>query len=151
MCGFDLFLFHLEHEMSKTNFERNRILDLRYGDGSYSKPATVYIALFTAAPTVAGGGTEVTGGSYARVAITNDLANWADAVAGVKSNALAITFPTATAGWGVVTHFAIFDAPTAGNMLDFAELKSGGVPAPKTIANGDTPSFSAGQIQLTET
>ena len=139
--------------MSKTNYERNRALDARYGGGNYVKPATVYVALFTAAPTVAGGGTEVAGGSYARVAVTNDATNWPNSVAGVKSNALPVTFPTCTApgGWGVVTYFAIFDQAVGGNMQDFAEIKSGGVPSPKTVANGDTPSFSAGQIQLTET
>lgn len=130
----------------KTNYERNRVGDARYGDGTYTKPATVYLALFTAAPTVAGGGTEVTGGSYARVAITNDLANWPDMVAGVKSNGLAITFPQATASWGVITHVAIMDALTGGNMQDFAAL-----PAPKTIQNGDTASFAVGQLQFAET
>jgi hypothetical protein len=130
----------------KTNFERNRILDLRYGDGTYSKPATVYIGLFVAAPTVAGGGTEVTGGAYARVAVTNDVANWPDAVAGLKSNAIALTFAQATASWGTVTHAAVFDALTGGNMLDFAALD-----VPKTIGNGDTFSLPVGSVRLTET
>ncbi len=130
----------------KSNYERNRMIDLRYGDGTYSKPATVYIALFTAAPTVSGGGTEVSGGSYARVAVTNDLAHFADAVAGVKSNAVAVTFPQATALWGAVVAMASFDALSGGNMLDFAPLTS-----PRTINNGDTFSFAIGQLQFTET
>lgn len=130
----------------KTNFERNRMLDLRYGDGTYTRPATVYVALFIAAPTVAGGGTEVTGGAYARAAVTNDVANFPDAVAGAKSNALPVTFAQATAAWGTVTHAAVFDALTGGNMLDFNALDS-----PKTVAIGDTPSLPAGSIRLTET
>jgi hypothetical protein len=129
----------------KTNFERNRTLDLRYGDGTYSKPATVYVALFTAAPTVSGGGTEVSGGAYARVAVTNDVTNFPDAVAGVKSNGVALTFAQATAAWGTVVAAAIFDALTGGNMLDFAMLD-----APKTIALGDTFSLPIGSVRLTE-
>lgn len=132
--------------MSKTNYERNRALDTRYGDGTYSKPATVYLALFTAAPGVGGGGTEVSGGSYARQAITNDLANWADAVAGLKTNGVAVTFPAATVAWGTITHAAIFDALTAGNMQDFAALA-----ASKTVQIGDVLQFAIGSISLQET
>lgn len=132
--------------MAKSNYERNRILDARYGGGAYVKPATVYVALFTAMPTVAGGGTEVAGGSYARVAVTNDAANWPNAANGVKSNANAINFPQATAAWGVVVGVGIFDALAAGNLLDFAPLA-----ASKTVQNGDTFQLSIGAIQFTET
>lgn len=130
----------------KTNFERNRILDLRFGDGTYTKPATVYVALFTASPTVAGGGTEVAGGSYARAAVTNDLTNFPDAAAGVKSNAVAIAFAQASALWGTVVAVGIFDAASGGNLLDFAPMTT-----PRTVQSGDTFGFSIGQLQLTET
>jgi hypothetical protein len=129
----------------KTTFEANRILDFKFGGGSYTPPATVYIALFTAAPTVAGGGTEAAGGSYARVAVTNDATNFPNAASGAKSNALAVTFPQATASWGVISHAAIFDALSGGNMLDFAALD-----APKVVANGDTFSLPIGSVRISE-
>lgn len=132
--------------MSKTDFERDRILDARYGGGSYTKPATVYVALFTAMPTTAGGGTEVAGGAYARVAVTNDAANWPNGAAGAKSNAFAIAFAQATALWGTVVGVGLFDALTAGHLLDFAPLTTS-----RTVNSGDTFSFAVGQPQLQET
>ena len=132
--------------MSKTNYERNRLLDLRYGDGAYSKPATVYLGLFIAAPTVSAPGTEVSGGSYARAAIPNDAANFPDAVAGAKANGVAVTFAQATALWGSVTHFGLFDAQTGGNLLDFAPVTN-----PRPVQAADTPSGAIGQLQLLET
>lgn len=130
----------------KSTVEANKNIDLRYGDGAYSKPATVYLALFTAAPGVGGGGTEVTGGSYVRLAVTNNLANFPDAAAGIKSNGVAFTFIQATAAWGTVIAVGIFDASTAGNLLDFANLTT-----PKTVGNGDVLSFPIGSMVFTET
>lgn len=136
-----------EFQLARTNYERNRNLDVRYGgSAAYVKPATVYIALFTAAPTVAGGGTEVAGGSYARVAVTNDATNWPNAVAGAKSNAVALTFAQATGAWGTVTHVGIFDALVAGNLQDFASLT-----AAKTVQNGDVVQFGVGSLAFSET
>ena len=114
-------------------------------------PATLYIGLYTINPTDAAGGTEVTGGSYARVTVTSSLANWAGTQAaasttassgtgGTTSNNGAITYPAPTANWGVVTGFAAFDAASAGNMLIWTALTTN-----KTVNNGDpAPSFAAG-------
>lgn len=133
----------LEFSMTLTNYERNRIQDVRYGGAAtYVKAATVYIALFTATPSVAGGGTEVAGGSYARVAVTNDATNWPNSVAGLKGNAIALTFAQATASWGTVTHMAIFDAAVAGNMQEFVALA-----AAKTVQNGDVVQFGINSVQ----
>lgn len=128
--------------MSKTDYAENKVLDHLNGKTSFTMP-TVYVALFTAAPSDAGGGTEVSGGSYARVATTG--ATWAAASAGATSNAAVITFPTASASWGTVTHYATFDASTAGNMLRWAILT-----ASKAIGNGDTASFAIGALTQTE-
>lgn len=112
-----------------------------------TKPVTVYIALYTAAPTDASAsGTEVTGGSYARVAVTNSAVNWAGPTAnnGTVTNGASITFPAPTANWGVVTHFAVYDAATVGN-----ELFWGALTASKTINNGDAaPSFAIGALSI---
>lgn len=116
-------------------------------------PTTLYVGLITAAGTDAAVGTEVVGGSYARVAVTSSLANWAGTQAaasttvssgtsGTTSNNNAITFPAPTAAWGVVVEFGIFDAATGGNELIRAALGTS-----KTINNGDAaPSFVAGSL-----
>lgn len=115
--------------------------------GSFTKPSALYVALFTAAPSDAGGGTEVSGGSYARAQLNPADANWSapDATGGLTDNLAAITFPAPTANWGQATHFAIFDASTAGNMLIWGALAT-----PKTINNGDpAPSFPIGALDIT--
>jgi len=98
-----------------------------------------YVALYTAAPSDAGGGTEVSGGSYAR-----QLAGLSAPSGGASSNASDITFPTATADWGTVTHVGLFDASTAGNLLMWSALD-----ASKAVGNGDTFKINAGELDVT--
>lgn len=115
--------------------------------GSFTKPTVLAVALFTAAPSDSGGGTEVSGGSYARVQRDPLDANWtgASATDGLTDNAAALTFPAPTANWGVVTHFGIFDATTAGNLLIHGALTT-----PKTVNSGDpAPSFAVGALDIT--
>lgn len=112
-----------------------------------------YVGLLTANPTDSTAGTEVTGGSYARVAIASTLAAWAgtqsagstaasSGTGGTTSNNGAVTFPAPTANWGVVTGFGIYDALTGGNLIAFAALT-----VSKTVNNGDAaPSFAAGAL-----
>lgn len=128
--------------MSKTDFAENKVLDHMLGKTSWTMP-TAYVGLFTAAPSDAGGGTEVSGGSYARKSTAG--ADWNAASGGSTSNANAITFVTASASWGTVTHFGIFDAATAGNLLRWAALTTS-----KAIGSGDTASFAAGSLVCTE-
>lgn len=131
--------------MSKSNYLEDAILDHVLGGGNYSRPANVYVALFTSAPSDSGGGTEVSGGSYARATVTNNSTNFPAASGGVKSNGTAITFAQATGAWGTIVAFAIFDALSSGNMLYWGALT-----ASKTVANGDTPSFPVGSLVFTE-
>lgn len=129
----------------KSDYLENALLDGVLGGTNFTQPATVYVALFTAAPSDAGGGTEVSGGSYARKAVTNNSTNFPAAASGSKSNGAAITFVTPTASWGVVTHFGIFDALSGGNLLYWAALS-----ASQTIASGNTVSFAVGALVITE-
>jgi hypothetical protein len=127
-----------------TNYTEDEVVKHIFRTGSFTKPAGLHVALFTAAPGEAGGGTEVTGGSYARVAAAPADATWAATAAGdgTTSNLAAVTFPAPTAAWGVVTHWGIFDASTAGNLLVYAALTT-----PKTINSGDAaPSFGIGAL-----
>lgn len=128
--------------MSKTDYAENKVLDLLNGKAAFSLP-TVYLALFTAAPSDAGGGTEVSGGSYARKATA--ASDWTAASAGSSSNATVLSFPAASANWGTVTHWATFDAASGGNMLRWGALTTS-----KTIQSGDTASFPIGSIVETE-
>jgi hypothetical protein len=113
-------------------------------------PTSLYFGLLTAAPSDTGGGTEVSGGSYARVTVASSLANYAGTQSsgstaassgsgGLTSNNGTITFPAPSANWGSVTHFGVFDASSGGNLLIHGALT-----VAKTINNGDAaPSFAA--------
>lgn len=114
---------------------------------SFTKPTALYVSLHTADPTDAGTGTEVSGGSYARVNLAPGDANWSapDATGGVTANLATITFPAPSANWGTVTHVGVWDASVAGNMLTYGTLTT-----PKTINSGDgAPSFAIGALQFT--
>ena len=129
---------------SFANFLEDELLDHVFGAAAYTAPATVYIALYTAAPTDAGGGTEVTGGSYVRLTVTNNATNFPASSGGAKSNGVDFTFATATANWGTVVAFGIFDAVTAGNLLAWADLT-----VSKAVNSGDTAKFNTGDLDLT--
>lgn len=136
-----------------SDFWENRLLDALLRGQSYSMPTTVYVALATATGSDASCGTEVTGGSYARVSVTSSLANWAgtqssgstvvsNGTSGTTSNNNAITFPAPTANWGTVAEVCVFDASSGGNLLFRTPLT-----ASKTVNNGDAaPSFAAAAL-----
>lgn len=136
---------------SKSDYLEKAILDYLIGGGSLGKPTFIHVCLSTAAYSEAATGasmTEVVGGSYARVALTNDATNFPNATGtapATKGNAGTITFPTATASWGTVSSFYLVDAPTAGNVLYGGDLTT-----PKLIGSGDTASFAANAITITE-
>lgn len=124
-----------------TTFTANELLDHLFSNATYTGPANITTALFTAAPSDAGGGTEVTGGSYARVSQTNNVTNWPAASGGSKSNGTAINFGTATADWGTITHVALFDGST--NMLMWGALATS-----RIVKSGDSFQFSATRLVL---
>jgi len=128
---------------SLSNFTELEILDHLFGGAAYSAPATLYLGLFTATPSDAGGGTEVSGGSYARKAVTANATNFPAASAGAITLNVAQSFVTATASWGVVTQFGIFDAVSVGNLIAWGDLT-----ASKTVDNGDTVSFAVGSLVI---
>lgn len=137
-----------------TDYLENKLIDTFLRAQAYTMPATVYVGLYTSCPTDSTAGTEVSGGSYARVAITSSLANWAgtqsaastttsSGTGGTTSNNGVITFPTATADWGTVACFGVSDAGSGGNLLFYATLT-----ASRNITNGSTASFAAGALTL---
>ena len=134
--------------MSASNYLELAVLDHLLGGADFTRPGTVYFALFTSNPNETNTGTEVSGGGYARAAVTNNSTNFPAATTistvGTKMNATAITFPQASGSWGTVTHFAIFDAATAGNMLIYGTLTTS-----RAVTTGDTPKFLASAFSLT--
>jgi hypothetical protein len=114
--------------MSLTNSFETSVLTwlLTNGTPSPARPTAWYLGLFTAAPGEAGGGTELSGSGYARQSITFTVSG------NNASNNAAIEFPTASGSWGTITHVAVFDASTSGNMIAYASLT-----ASKTIDTGD--------------
>lgn len=131
--------------MSKSDYLESKVLDHLLGRTTYTAPATVYVALYTTAPTDAGGGTEVSGGGYARKAVTNDATNWPAASSSTKSNGTAIAFPEATANWGTVVAWGLFDASSGGNLLYWGTLTQN-----QAVNSGSTASFAIGALTILE-
>lgn len=140
-----------------SDYLENRIVDHVFRARSFTAPTQLWVALFTAAPSDSGGGTEVSGGAYARATpgVNSDTA-WAatqggtpaaasSGTGGLTSNPGTLTFPAPTANWGVITHMAIFDAVTGGNMLFHGALGTA-----KTVNNGDpAPTITAAGLTIT--
>jgi hypothetical protein len=137
-----------------SDYLENKLVDQIFRGQAYTFPSTLYVGLLTATPSDVGGGTEVSGNAYARVAITNSLANWAGTqgaattlastgTTGTTSNNTAVTFPTPTATWGTVVAFGIWDASTSGNLLFYGTLTIS-----KTINQSDTVTFPAASLSL---
>jgi hypothetical protein len=124
---------------SFSDYLETNLLDQIVGKTDYTMP-TAYVALYTATPSDAGGGTEVTdANNYSRV--TTSGANWNAAATGSISNAQDLTFAQASGSWGTVTQFSLMDSGThgAGNFLVWGDLTTG-----KAIGNGDTAKFAGG-------
>jgi hypothetical protein len=124
-------------EMS--NFLENALINATLRNTTYTSVATVYVSLWTSDPTDAGSGTEVSGGSYARTAVTFGAPS-----NGASTNSADVTFPTATASWGTVGWIGINDAATSGNLLYHTALDTA-----KTIDSGDIFKISTGNLSVT--
>lgn len=105
--------------MAMSDYLEKKLLDHVYGGSAFTQPSSWYVALFTSDPADDASGTEVSGGGYQRTAYGPTVTSGTSPQA---ENASDITFPQATADWGTVTHVAIFDAQTGGNMLDYGPL-----------------------------
>lgn len=131
-----------------SDFLEKELLDHVFGAAAYTAPATLYLGLFTAAPTDAGGGTEVpVANGYDRADVVNNATNFPAASGtnpALKSNGAIISFAQASGSWGTVTHWGLFDANTAGNLLVW-----GPITTPKAIDTGDTASFGIGDLDIT--
>jgi hypothetical protein len=129
---------------SFTDYTENLVLTFLFTDGTATRPTAWYVGLFTAAPGETGGGTEVTGNAYARKATGTITVS---GTATTATNSAAIEFAPASGGdWGTITHAAVFDAETGGNMLAYAELTTA-----RTINDGDVFRVPASSLTITLT
>lgn len=124
--------------MSFSNYLETELLDHVFANNAYTSPSTVYVSLHTANPDEDASGTEVSGGGYVRQAGSFTVSG------NTATTSAAIEYPTATAGYGTVTHVAVWDASSSGNMLAYAALT-----ASKTIATGDVFRIPAGDLDIT--
>lgn len=129
---------------SFTDYTENLVLTWLFTGDSATRPTAWYVGLFTAAPSDTGGGTEVSGNGYARVA-TGTIS--VTGTATTATNSAAIEFAAASGGnWGTITHAAVFDASSAGNMLAWAPLTTS-----RTINDGDVFRIPASSLTITLT
>ncbi len=123
------------------DYWENEILDHVFGKGSYTPP-TIYVALSTAEPGDDGSAlSEPSGNGYARQ--STSASDWNAAAGGALDNANEITFAEATGDWGTMTHFALMDAASGGNLLAHGALS-----ASKSIGSGDTANIAAGDLDV---
>jgi hypothetical protein len=122
-----------------SNYLETALVNAVLRNTSYTSPTTVYVGLFTSDPTDAGSGTEVSGGSYTRKAMA-----FSSPSNGATSNSSAVEFDQATASWGTVTHFGLFDASSSGNLLLHGALTTS-----KTIDSGDVFKFATSALTAT--
>jgi hypothetical protein len=124
-------------EMS--NWLENALINATLRNTSYTSPAAVYMGLYTSDPTDANTGTEVSGGSYTRTAVTMGAPS-----NGVSTNTAAIEFPQASGSWGTVGWIGILDATSSGNLLYHTALDTS-----KTISSGDIFKIAIGGLSVT--
>lgn len=122
-----------------SDYLENKVLDHILGTTSYTMPSAVYVGLSTGSFADDNSGTELSGSGYARVAATFNAA-----ASGATDNASAVQFSAATGSWGTVSHFGIFDASTAGNLLIHGAFTTA-----KVIASGDILKIDAGDLDIT--
>jgi len=126
-------------EMS--NYLENALLNGTLNGTTYTAPTTVYVSLWTSNPNDDGSGTEVSGGSYARTAVSFATAS---GTSGQVLNDAVVEFPTATASWGVVGWIGINDTASGGNLLYHTALDTA-----KTIDSGDIFKIATGNLSVT--
>lgn len=123
---------------SLTDYAEKKVLNNLVGQDTFAS-VSMWVGLFTTAPSDASGGTEVSGGNYAR----KSSGTWTSATAGLVANAAVITFATASAAWGTVSHFALLDDSSTGNMVAWSTLT-----ASRDVATSDVASFAVGSLTM---
>ena len=124
-----------------SDYLEDKVLEHVFGGNAFTAPSTLYVALYTVAPSDTGGGTEVSGGAYARQTATFTVSGTNPTTA---SNTAAIEYPSATANYGTVVAVGVLDASSGGNLLAYSTLDSS-----KVVSTGDAFRFNAGDLDIT--
>ena len=122
-----------------SDYAENKVLDVLGANATFTAPSNVYLGLSTGSLGDDNSGTELTGNNYSRVSVS-----FGAAASGTMSNDAAIECAAATGSWGSVSHWALFDASSGGNML-----VSGSFSAAKTISSGDVLKVATGDLDIT--
>ena len=128
-----------------TNELEQAILNHIFGKATYTPPTNWFVGVSTTTPSDDGSGfTEPAGGSYARVSTAaSDWGTASGTAPAALSNSSVITFPAATADWGTVTYFGLFEAATGGTPKITGSFPSPGI----AVGSGQTLEFAAGTIR----
>jgi len=127
--------------MPKTYYLDDNFINVALRNTPFTPAATIYVSLYTVAPGVGGGGTEVAGGGYGRQTVT-----FVAPANGQTSNVAEVLFPVATAPWGTIVAFALMDTSSGGNMLYFGNLST-----PRLVLASDQVRFAVSQLIVQET
>ena len=122
-----------------SDYAENKVLDVLGANATFTAPSNVYLGLSTGSLGDDDSGTELTGNNYSRVSVS-----FGAAASGTMSNDAAIEFAAATGSWGSVSHWGLYDASSAGNLL-----VHGSFTAAKTIASGDVLKIATGDLDIT--
>jgi hypothetical protein len=126
--------------MAMSNYWFTHLLNHAFGKETYSAPAHYFVALSTANPLADGSGlAEPVGNNYSRV--STEASDWSEVSSFATENLADVEFPAASGSWGTLTHFAIFDASTNGNLLFFGTLSEG-----IAVGEDQAPLFYVGNL-----
>lgn len=125
-----------------------QILDCYFNATNITAPTNIYVSLHTADPGEDGQTAgEVSGGSYAREqTAATDWGAAAGADPSTLSNTSAITFTTATASWGTISHVGFWTTLAGTGEADF--IGATALDASKAVGDGDTAEFAIGEIDV---
>lgn len=119
---------------------RQKLLDHLLINTALSQPSSLWVGLYTTAPSATGGGTEASYTNYARV----QCDDWTGATAANPSvcyNASAVTFASAGSS-ATILAFGVFSASSAGDMIAYGSASG-------SVSSGITPQFAASALQVT--
>jgi len=124
---------------AKTNNAENKVLAWILTSGSVARPTEWYVGLHTGDPGEDADQAELVGDGYARVAVSFTVTG------STAENSISVTFGPATAPWGTVSHFSVWDAVTGGN-----PIYKGALTTPRAVGTSDRIAFDAGALEISE-
>lgn len=132
-----------------SNYTETNIINALLRGVAFPLPAAVYVSLHTADPGEAGGN-EVSAAAWPAYVRKNAAdagtidTGWAAPTDGTTKNAKQILYPSMNgAGAVTVTHWALYDASTGGNLLAYAPLTTA-----RTLNPGDVFVFDVNTLTV---